>query len=170
MFRPGELIVYGRTGVCRVEKVEEQDHRQYYCLQALYQNCRIHAPVNGKVLMRPVLTRSEADRLIDRIPSVIAEPVENHVLRELTNHYLASINTCDAAELLAMTMSIYAKKQQALKNKKKLGAIDERFLREGESLLFGELAVSLGIAPGEVPNYIRARVSERSGSRAGKQE
>ena len=165
MFQPGDLIIYGRTGVCRVEKIEEQDNRQYYCLQALYQACIIHAPVNGKVLMRPVLSREEADKLIDSIPSVIVDPFESHVLRELINHYLDSVNTCDAAELLAMTMSIYAKKQQAIKTKKKLGAIDERFLREGESLLFGELSVSLGIAPEEVPNYIQGRISEQVSNR-----
>ena len=164
MFRPGELIIYGRTGVCRVEEIEEWDDRQYYRLQALHQACVIHAPVNGKVLMRPVLSREAADRLIDSIPYVAVNPVECRVLRELINHYLDSVNTCDAAELLAMTMSIYAKKQQAIKNKKKLGAIDERFLREGESLLFGELGVSLGIAPEAVPNYIQARISEHSGN------
>ena len=164
MFQPGDLIIYGRTGVCRVEKIEGRDDRQYYRLQALYQACVIHAPVNGKVLMRPVLSREAADRLIDSIPYVAVNPVECRVLRELINHYLDSLNTCDAAELLAMTMSIYAKKQQAIKNKKKLGAIDERFLREGESLLFGELGVSLGIAPEAVPNYIQTRISEHSGN------
>ena len=162
MFQPGALIVYGRTGVCCVERVEEQNDRQYYCLQALYQKCRIRAPVNGKVVMRPVLTYAEANSLIDHIPSVTVHPVECRAPRELTNHYLTALNTCDASELLAMTMSIYAKKQQATKNKKKLGAIDERFLREGESLLFGELGVSLGIAPEEVPNYIQTRISEQS--------
>ena len=161
MFQPGELIVYGRTGVCRVEKVEERNDRQYYCLQALYQSCRILTPVDGKVIMRPVLTRAEADRLFDSIPAVAVRPAECQVLRELTSHYLAAINTCDAAELLAMTMSIYAKKQEAEKNRKKLGAIDERFLREAESLLFGELAVSLGIGPEEVPAYIRMRMAEQ---------
>ena len=165
MFHPGDLIIYGRTGVCRVEKIEERDSQQFYCLQALYQTCVIHAPVNGKVLMRPVLSREEADRLIDSIPSVTVHPVECHVLRELTNHYLDSVNTCDAAELLAMTMSIYAKKQLAINNRKKLGAIDERFLREGESLLFGELSVSLDIAPEEVPNYIQGRISEQGSNR-----
>ena len=165
MFQPGDLIIYGRTGVCRVEKIEERDNRQYYCLQALYQTCTIYAPVNGKILMRPVLSREEAERLVDSIPTVIVNPVECHVLRELCNHYLDAVNACDAAELLAMTMSIYAKKQLAIKNKKKLGAIDERFLREGESLLFGELSVSLGIAPEEVPNYIQGRISEQVSNR-----
>ena len=83
------------------------------------------------------------------------------MLRELTNRYLDSVNSCDAVRLLSMTMSIYAKKQQAIQDRKKLGAIDERFLREGESLLFGELSVSLGIPPETVPAYIQARLEER---------
>ena len=160
MFRPGELIVYGRTGVCRVVGIEEAEGRQYYCLQQLYLNCTIRTPVDcNKVAMRPVLSRSEAESLIDRIPAVAVRPVECRVQRELVNSYLASIHACDAAELLALTMSIYAKKQQALQEGKKPGAIDERFLKEGEGLLFGELAVSLGIPREAVPDYIRARLS-----------
>ncbi len=31
MFQPGDLIIYGRTVVCRVEAIEEKDDRQYYC-------------------------------------------------------------------------------------------------------------------------------------------
>ncbi len=161
MFHPGELIFYGRTGVCRVEKAEEINGQPYYCLQSLYQRCTIHTPVNGKVFMRPVLTSAEANALIDQIPGIVVKPAEFRALRELSGRYLASINSCDAAELLKMTMSIYAKKQQAIKDKKKLGVVDERFLREGEALLFGELAVSLGIAPEEVPEYIQARLDVR---------
>ena len=161
MFRPGELIFYGRTGVCRVEKVEEIGGRPFYCLQSLYQRCSIRIPVNGKVSMRPVMSRGEADALIDRIPEIQIQPAETRVLRELTNRYLDSVNSCDAVRLLSMTMSIYAKKQQAIQDRKKLGAIDERFLREGESLLFGELSVSLGIPPETVPAYIQARLEER---------
>lgn len=160
MFRPGELIFYGRTGVCRVEGLEEIGGRQYYCLRSVYQSCTIHTPVNGKVPMRPLLTCAEANALIDRIPDIVPEPTDSRVLRELTERYLSSVNSCDAEELLTLTMSIYAKKQQAIRDGKKLGSIDARFLREGEALLFGELAIALGIAPEKVPEHIRARLAE----------
>ena len=48
--------------------------------------------------------------------------------------------------------------QKLLREKRKFGAVDERFLREGEALLFGELAVALDIAPEAVPAYIQARL------------
>lgn len=160
MFAPGELIYCGRRGVYRVEGIDEIDGRPYYHLEALYYTCTIRTPVDGKVFMRPVMTKAEAEALIELIPKVEALPVQSKVMRELTERYQAKINTNEAAELLAMLMSIHAKKQQLRIEKKKLGAIDERFMKEGEALLFGELAAALDIQPQEVPRYIQKRLGE----------
>ena len=163
MFRVGDMIIYGRMGVCRVEGIEDREGQPYYRLQTLYQECTIHTPVNGSTFMRPVLTRAEADALIDSIPTVPVRPAECRAARELPSRYLESMNTCDAAEVLAMTMSIYAKKKRAEKDSRKFGAVDERFLREGEAVLHAELGVSLGIPPKEVPKYIRRRLAGKAG-------
>lgn len=160
MFAPGELIYCGRRGVCRVEGIDEIDGRSYYHLEPLYYTCTIYTPVDGKVFMRPVMTRAEAQALIELIPNVEAPPVQSKAMRELTERYQAKINTHEAAELLAMLMSIHAKKQQLQMEKKKLGAIDERFMKEGEALLFGELAAALDLQPQEVPRYIQKRLGE----------
>lgn len=162
MFQPGDLIVYGRTGVCRVERIEQEKGQQYYVLSPLYQTCSILTPVEGKVFMRPILTREEADALIDLIPTMEVEPVEGKALRELTDRYQASIATHDVKDLIELTMSIYAKRQQAQRDRKKFGAVDERFMKEGEALLFGELAASLDIPVEEVQGYIRNRLEGKS--------
>lgn len=162
MFQPGALIFYSRTGVCRVEAIEEDAGRRFYCLAPLYQKCTIRIPVDGKVFMRPILTRSEANALIDRIPGVEAAPVECRALRELTDRYRTSIGSHAPEDLLALTMSIYTKKQNLLREKRKLGAIDERFLQEGEALLFGELAAALEIPAEDVPGYIHERLEKRN--------
>ena len=79
MYQIGDLIVYGGTGVCRVEKVEApklkgtDGKRQYYTLKPLYQDGTICIPVDTKVFMRPVISREEAEKLIDAIPEVKAE-------------------------------------------------------------------------------------------------
>lgn len=57
-------------------------------------------------------------------------------------------------------MSIYAKKQELKGQKRKFGVVDERYLRQAEELLFGELAVALGIDKEEVPEYIDSRLKE----------
>ena len=111
--------------------------------------------------MRPILTKEEANALIDLIPTMKVTPVESKVLRELTDQYQASIATHEVKDLIELTMSIYTKRQQAEGEKKKFGAVDERFMKEGEALLFGELAASLDIPVEEVQGYIRNRLEDQ---------
>ena len=165
MYQPGELIVYGRTGVCRVERVDRRDGQDFYVLTPLYQSCDIYAPVNGKIFMRPIISRQEANALIDGIPAYASEACEGLPLRELTEHYQAAIATHDCKDLFEMTMSIYTKKRTAERDKKKFGAVDERFMKEGEALLFGELAAALEIPVEEVKSYISQRLTQAAGGK-----
>ena len=71
MFQQGDLIVYGNTGVCRVEGFGTPDPmdrsgRQYYQLKPLYQDGVIYTPVEGgKVPMRPVMSAEAARALAE---------------------------------------------------------------------------------------------------------
>lgn len=47
MYEIGTLVIYGRTGVCRVERVLRREGQDYYALKLLYQGCDIYAPVNS---------------------------------------------------------------------------------------------------------------------------
>lgn len=68
MFQPGDLIVYGNNGVCRVIKVGKPEvtvangKRLYYTLQPLYSTEIIYTPVDSGVFMRPVISRDEAGK------------------------------------------------------------------------------------------------------------
>ena len=164
-YQPGDKIVYGRTGVCRVERIERQKSGQeYYVLEALYQNCSITTPVEGKVFMRPVISRQEAEALIDRIPAMEASPCESMGLRELTEHYQTFLASHECKDLVELVRSIYAKRQAARREKKRFGAVDERFMKEGEALLNGEFAAALNIKPEEVPEYIARRLEGKTGA------
>ena len=98
MFQPGELLVYGTTGVCRVEGVATPNltraewGRQYYLLKPLYQDGVIYAPVDSqKVPIRPVISRQEAEDLIDLIPSIQAEACHAPTLQALAQHYQSAV-------------------------------------------------------------------------------
>lgn len=165
VYGEGDLIIYGGTGVCRVEKVAAHDlrggggHQYHYILRPLYQDCVISAPADsGKVYMRPVISKEEAERLIDMIPSIQAEAYHNRVLSRLTEHYQSAMRTCDCGELIELTMSIYEKKRITEQQKRKFGAVDERFMKRAEELLFGELAVALSINKEDVSAYIEKRI------------
>lgn len=164
IFAIGDLIVYGSMGVCRVEAVElrslpKEGETQFYVLKPIYQTCSVSTPVdNGKIPMRPVISREEAERLIDTIPDVHAEAYHNKVLRQLSEHYEGIIKLYDCSKLIELLLSTYDKRRLCAQQKKKFGAMDERYMKRAEDMLFGEFAVALGIDKSEVPGYITQRI------------
>ena len=162
MFKPNEYVVYGRTGVCLVEGTEQINGQDYYCLRSLHQDCHIKAPVNGKIPIRKVITREQAEALIDSIPSIQAKPMNTVNTRELNEKYKALVSSQNCQELLELTMSVYVKKQEMQKAKKKLNGTDEAYWKSAEGMLFGELAIALGIPFEEVKTYIRSRLAKKA--------
>ena len=72
MFSIGEKVMYGGTGVCVVEEITSvkfsasQPGKPYYLLRPMYQTGTIQTPADsGKVPIRPVMNRSEAEAVID---------------------------------------------------------------------------------------------------------
>ncbi len=165
MYQIGDLILYSSTGVCEITDIKtledagtEKD-RLYYILKPLYQECVISTPVDQpKVFMRPIITKQEAERLIDRIPTMQAEAYHNRILHQLAEHYEASLKSHDCADLIELTMSIHEKKQSLQQQKRKCSVLDERFLKRAEELLFGELSAALDIPIEHVSGYIAQRV------------
>ncbi len=167
MYQIGDLVLYGGTGVCRVDDTREQtfpgtgEKRLYYVLKALYTDCVISVPVDSdKVFMRPIISREEAERIIEEIPQVHAKAYHSRISRELSEHYEEILKSHDCTSLVELTMSIWAKKQQFLEQKRKFGTVDERFLRRAEELLFGELAAALDIPRDQVQAYIASRLGQ----------
>lgn len=166
MFKIDDLIVYGSTGVCRIEDIKSSDLmgdgevQLCYVLKPLYHDYVITTPVeNTKIFLRPIITKEAAEQLIDMIPSIQVEPFHSSVVRELTEHYKAYLDTHDCSDLIKMTMSIYAKRKELEQNNRKFGQVDQRFLKQAEELLFGELSAALCIPRESVPQYIKSRVN-----------
>lgn len=165
MFSKGELIVYGNTGVCRVEDVAPAAHlssadkeRLYYKLVPLYGSGCIYIPVETSVFMRPVLTRAEAEALIDEIPQIKEESSQGLDPRALAEKYRATLNTHECSDLVQLIKSVFSKNQALAGSGKKPGKTDQEYMKRAEGLLHGELAVALDIPVEEVEDYIRSRV------------
>jgi len=172
MYEVGDMILYNDIGVCRIADIERRDFsglekgRLYYLLDPLYQNCRVAAPVDTtKVFMRPVISRDEVEKLIDQIPEIKGESYYSRSPRELAEHYEYSMNTHDCTELIRLTKSIYMKKRDMESRKKKFGAVDKKYMKRAEDMLFGEFAAALDIPKKDVPGYIKNKVetTEKNG-------
>ncbi|MDP4153230.1 MAG: CarD family transcriptional regulator [Bacillota bacterium] len=165
MYQVGDLIVYGNSGVCKIVNITTPEihdinkEQLYYVLKPLYQECVIYTPVNNtKVFMRQIISAEEAEHLIDMIPTIQAEIYHNKNFTQLSEHYETYIKNYDCADLIELVMSIYDKRQLMVQQKRKLGQIDERFMKRAEELLYGELSAALNISIDKVPKYIEARV------------
>ena len=104
------------------------------------------------------IDNTDVEELIDLIPSIRAEAYHGPTLQALSQHYQSAVRTHDCRDLLELMMSIYAKRQQAEAQKRRLGMVDERFMKQAERMLYGEFSVALGIPFEAVQPYIAQRI------------
>lgn len=166
MFEIGEYIVYGNTGVCKVAEMTTmqvpgtKDDKLYYALEPVYdKGCRLFTPVdNQKVAMRPVMTRQEADLLIERMKDIDTLWVNDEKNREQI--YKEAVRTCDSEEWVRMIKTLYIRKQSRLAAGKKVTSSDAKYLHLAEESLYGELSIVMGIPKDQVEEYLVSRVKE----------
>ncbi|MDO4539676.1 MAG: CarD family transcriptional regulator [Syntrophomonadaceae bacterium] len=170
-FKAGDLVIYGETGVCRVDMVGPLDMPTakqgitYYTLLPLYSDVRIFAPVGTKVYMRPIISRQDALELIDQISSLQETDFGTTDLRQLNDMYQQAVKAYECIDMVKFIKAVYTKRQRSIDSGKKPGQADERYLKQAEDLLYGELAVALGIPKSEVKGVIEQAV-ERAESGA----
>ena len=166
MFQAGDVIVCGTHGVCRVEKVgplssavADRD-RLYYTLKPLYERGSVvFTPVdNEKMVIRPVISREEALRLIDGIRDAEALGIEDERKRE--ENYKTALKSCRGEELVKMIKTINARKRSRAARGKKATDADSRYVKLAEDYLYGELAISLDLERDQVKAFIRERIGE----------
>ena len=168
MFKIGDKIIYGKTGVCEVIEIKEMSMTSdgkkelYYNLKPIYQQgSTIFTPVNNnKIAMRSIITKSEALKLIKQIPKIQAKPFSFKARRDVVEYYEKTLNSLDYHNLIELAVTIYEKKQDAEKNKKAVSSIDEKFMKKAEELLFVELAAVLSVDKNEIPALIEAEKEE----------
>jgi len=164
MFQKGDTIVYGSQGVCKVESVGELDisldkSRLYYTLIPVFmQDTRFYVPIDiGENNIRYLLSADEAEKLIDIIPEIEAAWIINEKERE--QQYKAAIRSSDCIELVRIIKTLYERKNNRIKDGKKITAVDEKYFRIAKEHLFGELAVSLNKSKDYIEEYIKERIS-----------
>lgn len=176
VYKIGDMIVYeGSDSVCRVSDVATFNFggaggdRLYYVLKPIHQDCVIYNPVdNAAAFSRPVITKDEAERIIDGIPGMETSEADsgihsNHEAKQTAVYYESIIKTRDCADLIRLVMSLNKKKESMAKNDRHIGSIETTAMKRAESALFDELSVALDIPKEGVSQYIEARVRTKMG-------
>ena len=166
MFEVGEYIVYGIKGVFRIEDITHIDlsgvdkERLYYVLAPIGEGSgRIYAPTdNRKVTMRRVISKEEANQLIEELPQIELLWVPDDRQREAK--YKEALGTCDYRAWVSIVKTLYLRKQERVAQGKKITALDERYMRTAENELYSELSLTLGIPKSEMEAYIKERLGQ----------
>lgn len=160
MFETGSLIVYGNSGICRVEGVSMKQQlggggqAMYYTLTPLFGSGTVYTPVDTKVFMRPVITGEEAQDLIRRMPEIEPCCCSGTDQRALSEHYRGLLHTYQCESLVKIIKAVYLKAQQAAAKGKKLGKTDQQFMKRAEELLYEELSLALDMPKEQVKDRI----------------
>lgn len=167
MFAQGSLIIYGSTGVCRVEDTAPlagargaEKNRLYYKLVPVYGSGTIYVPVDTKLYMRPILTRAEAVALIRRIPTIDSDFEDNGDWHAVATSYQACLQSHECEDLIHLIKSIYQKNQVSAESKKRPYKVDQEYRKRAEELLHSELAAALEIDVKDVPAFIAGELEK----------
>ena len=162
MFSVGDRIIYGENGVCTVEKIAPLDSsgsvkdKLYYHLDPLVGSGTYFAPVDSGAYMRPVMTRAEAEALIDSIPGIAPAICNDNRFNHVDAFYkeLFKLHTCEA--LVAILKGLRGR----MSERKTKSSRAETTMKRAKDILHGELSIALEIDIDEVEGYIVSRIGE----------
>ncbi len=70
------------------------------------------------------------------------------------------LHTHDCMQYLLLMKSLYRKIEENARMGKHISQTEQRYLKQAESLLYGELAAALGKEPGEIRTEVQQRFAE----------
>ncbi|MBQ7774547.1 MAG: CarD family transcriptional regulator [Lachnospiraceae bacterium] len=164
MFSIGQYVICGNKGVCSVEDITTLDisgvdkAKKYYILKPKYVTAStVYVPVDSAATsMRTVLTKEEAQNLINSIPEIPVLDIKNEKLVEQDYKTCMKSNCCN--EWVKLIKTIYERKQKRVQAGRKETAVDSKYFKIAEDNLYGELAVALDMERTEVCDYISAQL------------
>lgn len=164
MFEKGDYIVYGASGVCKIEDITTMNmegvskDRLYYVLSPLSQaGGRIFTPVdNQKTLIRGIVNEEQAAKLIEEMSEIETPWIVNDKQRE--EHYKTCMRSCDCREWIRIIKTLYMRRIERQTQGKKITSTDEKYLKMAEEALYSELSIPLGIPKADFVDYIAKRI------------
>ena len=162
MFSVGEYVIYGSEGVCRVESVGHPEvtgldkTKSYYTLSPVYRNGKIYTPVDSTICMRHVISRDGAQELIDSIGEINSDLDVPKDAKLANQYYRELVRSYECRKLISVIKYVFAKQREFAAAKRNVPAVDMKFFKMAEDMLYSEFAFALGIEPKEVKGYIAA--------------
>ena len=167
MFAVGDYVMKTSKGVCHIDDITHLDmagvdrDKLFYVMTPLDgKGSTLYVSVDAdKSSIRAAMTKGQAEEVIDQIPNIEEAWVENDKLREQC--YKDAVRSGSPEALVGIIKTIYSRKKLREDQGKKNTAVDERYFKQAEELLYAEIAFALGMNKDEVCDYITTRIRGR---------
>lgn len=161
MYAIGDYLVHPGQGVCQVKDVTSGPEAVYQLLPIGKRHpIYISFPVANEGRLRPVLSRDEAERIIDQYPAIEVESFKarNNSLEE--EHYKNEIREGSCLDSVRIVKTFRARIADLSAQNKKPPVAYERILKQARERSCSELSVALGCTPEDVAVLFRRRMGE----------
>lgn len=163
MFEKGSTVIYKGTGICKIDDIRRERFGKtsgvYYVLSPLFEtvSSRFFVPVGSEdEKFKPVLKKEEIDGVLESAAALSPLWIENDKLRKRA--FAEIIRNGDRAEIIRAIAETNEKQLERQKNRSKLRACDEQFLKDAQRLVESELAFVLNIESRGVRELIMQRL------------
>lgn len=164
MYSVGDYLVHPGQGVCQVKDVTEGPQAVYQLLPiGKRQPVHISFPVANEGRLRPVLSRDEAQRIIEEYPSMEVEHFQarNNSLEE--EHYRTEMRQGSCRDSVRIAKTFRVRIAELSARSKKPPVAYERILKEARERSSVELSVALGCTPEDVTALFQGLMGEEPG-------
>ena len=166
MFQIGDLLFYGTNGVCRVSEIcsspfDSTDTRSFYKLTPISEHSTlvIFTPIdNDRVVMRPLISKEEAEALIARLGEI--EKVAVAVEKYRKDAYREAIREGAPEGFVKIIKTVRARREVFRKTRRRVPDLDNDFEFTAKNCLYGELCTVLGIPREEIHRIVTESISE----------
>ncbi len=160
MLNLNDTVVYGTTGVCTVESIEDKKigkvKRQYYVLKPMAQaTSTVFVPADNDELLskvRTLLSKSEVKEMLSRLSSEPNVWIDDDAERKLK--FSQIVSSGNRRECLCMLKTLCNRQKELSEKGKRLHLADERIMREAQRLIFDEFSYVLEMDVNDVQKLI----------------
>lgn len=161
MYQVGEYLVHPGQGVCKVGKIVSEP-QQTYLLEPVgsRHHMRISFPVASEGRLRPVLSKTEAEQLIDDYPTIEPDDYTERSVALEEEHFKNEIRRGSCRDSVRVAKTFRARIAEVRARNKRPPVAYERILKQACERSLQELAVALDTTPEDVRGLFEQQLEE----------
>lgn len=155
MFKISDKVIHAREGLSTIVNITKMGDNDYYIIHSDRGGGEnIYVLVNNTAhLIRPIMNAGEAIEVINYMKSVVAEFISN--TKQRRDQYKKRLLSGSVLDLAYLSRQLYFYNYyNSIGQLVKLGPTDVQMLKDAETILFDELAISFDKKRSEVEEYV----------------